>query len=190
MAEQGSARAWSARHAVLFYDTEAYRGATAARFLADGIRAGQPIIVVATEAHRNAIARELRTQGIAVEELREGRDVLWLDAWESLAALMEDTRINRVVFEATAGNMLELLVRGRRGVVPRVYGEMVNLLWRRGNIDAALQLEALWNDLASKYAFDLMCTYENDPAFKHGQRGVHSRLCALHSDVVVQPSPV
>ena len=44
----------------------------------------------------------------------------------------------------------------------RVYGEMVNLLWRLGEGEAARRLEALWNEVIQSYAIPLFCAYHLD----------------------------
>jgi hypothetical protein len=41
----------------------------------------------------------------------------------------------------------------------RVFGEMVSLLWDAGLIDAAVELEVLWNELGVQYPFSLLCAY-------------------------------
>jgi hypothetical protein len=33
-----------------------------------------------------------------------------------------------------------------------VFGEMVALLWRLGQINAAIEVEAMWNELAAQYS--------------------------------------
>ena len=43
-------------HDVQFYDSEDFLVREVARFLAEGIRAGQPLIIVATQAHRRQFA--------------------------------------------------------------------------------------------------------------------------------------
>jgi len=41
----------------------------------------------------------------------------------------------------------------------RAYGEMVDVLWQRGERDAAIRLEEFWNDLARLQTFSLLCAY-------------------------------
>jgi hypothetical protein len=38
----------------------------------------------------------------------------------------------------------------------RVFGEMVSLLWDAGLIDAAIEVEAMWNELGARYPFSLL----------------------------------
>jgi len=39
----------------------------------------------------------------------------------------------------------------------RVFGEMVWLLWDAGLIDAAIEVEAMGNELGAQYSFSLLC---------------------------------
>jgi len=64
-----------------------------------------------------------------------------------------------------------------------VFGEMVDLLAQRGQIDAALALEQLWNALASERDFSLLCGYELDVFDVATQVGALPEICGLHSHV-------
>jgi hypothetical protein len=46
----------------------------------------------------------------------------------------------------------------------RVFGEMVALLWQAGLTDAAVEVEAMWNELGAQYPFSLLCAYPAQPA--------------------------
>ena len=65
----------------------------------------------------------------------------------------------------------------------RAYGEMVNLLWRDGKAQQAIELEQLWNELASKYSFALLCAYATDSLDPADLTGIE-RICAVHSAVL------
>ena len=175
--------AWAPTHDVQFYAGEENLHTSVGRFLAEGVRAGQPIAVIATAAHRKAFEAEMLARGVDPRELVEGRDAIWLDARETLAAFMEGGRPNPELFEATVGSVLQRLMRERRYVIVRAYGEMVDLLWRDGKMDAALELEHLWNDLAARYQFSLLCAYAVESLLQSGCRGV-DHICAAHSRVL------
>jgi two-component system NtrC family sensor kinase len=61
---------------------------------------------------------------------------------------------------------------------------MVALLWEAGNIDAALRLETLWNNLATMHTFSLLCAYP----LRGFTQAVHAqpllRMCAAHSHLL------
>ena len=168
-------------HDVQFYRTDEFLLHAVVDFLASGLRAGQPIVCIATLAHLKEIVAALRRRGLDTDEFLSGREAVWLDARETLASFMEGPRPNRELFMATVGRVFELVLRGRHYLVVRGYGEMVNLLANEGNIAGALELEALWNDLAATHPYSLLCSYSVEN-FAH-EAGVQAarQVCGHHS---------
>jgi hypothetical protein len=175
-----AARVWGERHEVQFYDSDYGLASSVARFLEQGIRAAQPCIVIATPSHRRAIAAYLKTLGVDIDALAPSQ-LTWLDARETLSAFMEGNRPNAELFAATVGNVFEKMTASRRYVTVRAFGEMVDLLWRDGKSDAAIELEELWNGLASTYSFALLCAYDRQCI---GGEGDAERISRVHTHVV------
>jgi hypothetical protein len=175
--------AWAPTHDVQFYVGEDNLATSVARFLGQGVRAGQPMVIIATAPHRAAFKEAMRALGIEPDDLVEGRDVVWLDARDTLSAFMEGPHPNAELFQATVGSVFEHLMRDRRYVIVRAYGEMVDILWRDGKPEAAIELEQLWNDLAAKYSFSLLCTYAVDSVIKGDCQGI-DLICGKHSRVL------
>src|SRR5690348_11562383 len=117
-------------HDVHFYRTDASLTRTVVDFLADGVRAGQPIVVIATESHRRAFAKGLHDRGLDIDEPYSGRSAVWLDARETLASFMEGGVPNQELFLATVGSVFQRLINKRSYLFVRGYGEMVDLLWK------------------------------------------------------------
>src|SRR3954463_10908386 len=107
-------RAWSTGHDVQFYESEEFLYGSVASFLVDGVRAGQPIVVIATEVHRRHFADYMRGTGVDIDTLLHGRDVVWLDARETLNAFMEGPTPSRELFQATVGAVFEKLMENRK----------------------------------------------------------------------------
>ena len=59
---------------------------------------------------------------------------------------------------------------------------MVDVLWKRGEFEAAINLEILWNRLATKYRFALLCGYAMGSFYKQTQQ--LADIAALHSRVI------
>jgi hypothetical protein len=182
MSSAPSARTASHHHAVQFYSTETSLFETVAGFLAEGLVSRQPAIVVATPVHRAGIIDHLCNRMIdCAKALRDGELVI-LDAEETLDLFMISDRPDYDLFEHNIGRLIQLSLNGRKRVVIRAYGEMVDLLWKQGRTDAAIQLEIFWNRLASKYNFALLCGYAMGSFYKQTQH--LDDVCALHSHVV------
>jgi hypothetical protein len=169
-------------HAVQFYGTEKSLFETVACFLAEGLVSRQPAIVIATPSHRAGIVDHLCERLIdCAKALREG-DLVILDAEETLDLFMTGDRPDYDLFDRNVGRLIEGCVNGRKRVVIRAYGEMVDLLWKQGRTEAAIQLEMYWNKLAARFNFALLCGYAMGSFYKQTQQ--LEEVCALHSHVV------
>jgi len=62
------------------------------------------------------------------------------------------------------------------------YGEMVAMLWERGEVVAALELESLWNTALVKHPIRLLCSYPGELLAGADLRDV-ARMCGLHDHV-------
>ena len=65
----------------------------------------------------------------------------------------------------------------------RIYGEMVAVLWAEGNVLAAIQLERLWNKLASQQDFTLLCGYPASASQGPEMDFAFEDVCACHSQI-------
>jgi hypothetical protein len=138
------------RHAVEFYEADpAALTANVVSYLRQGLECDEGALVVATPEHREAFAR-------ALGPLRHS--VVWCDAKELLSRIMLDGR--------PEGGVFENVIRGAAGSLTRrklrAYGEMVGLLWSDGEMQAARELEQLWNSFLAHRAMTLFCGYPID----------------------------
>jgi hypothetical protein len=136
---------------------------------------------VATEAHRRAFAEGLRAKGLDPEAIFSDRLAVWLDARETLASFMEGRRPDHELFMATVGRVFESLLDKRYYLVIRGYGEMVDLLLKDGNPEAAILVEQYWNELADRYKYSLLCGYAVDGFLEGAGFEAFRRVCGSHS---------
>jgi hypothetical protein len=94
---------------------------------------------------------------------------------------MESGHPNRELFFATVGSVFDRVQKKRNYLIVRGYGEMVDLLAKDGNIEGSLLLEGLWNELAHKYAYSLLCGYSLDNFLHESGAQNVKRLCAHHA---------
>jgi hypothetical protein len=153
------------------------------RYLGEGLKRGDGLVVIATAAHRGSFVRKLREERGYSRAVLEGR-LVFLDAEATLARFMVDGEPDRVRFESIIGEALQG-VRSRAvhtGI--RAYGEMVGVLWKSGNYRAAIRLEEQWNQLLASSDVSLFCAYPIDvfgAGFQH--QAVDALLCA-HTHLV------
>lgn len=170
-------------HAVQFYGDEGELFRTISTFLIDGLVSNQPAVVIATPAHTAAILEQLDGRHIDVQRARRLGDLIVLDAEETLATFMNDGMPDPTLFTRNVGEIiLEQAVRGRERTPVRAYGEMVDILWKRGATEAAIRLEVLWNDLASSHTFSLLCGYAIGNFYKQASK--IDEVVAQHTHVV------
>ncbi|MGQ0778706.1 MAG: MEDS domain-containing protein [Pseudonocardiales bacterium] len=168
-------------HIVGFYDKEAHLVDFVRNFLAPGILAGDAAIVVATDAHRDLFGRALVAAGInLLETMRSGRFIA-LDASETLSKFMVERMPDPERFETVIGELISRAAEGLRDV--RVYGEMVAVLWDQGDIAAAIALEDLWNELATRHSFALCCAYPIRFFDADANAEPFRKICGQHSRV-------
>jgi signal transduction histidine kinase len=172
-------------HTVQFYEDDAFLLGDLSRFIGSALGAGDVGVVFATKAHRESLAERLGSRGLNVAlAVRRGRYIS-LDASDTLSSFMVDGRPNSERFDAVISGVFaraEASVKGgKTGVV--AFGEMVALLWADGKLDAAIQLEQLWNDMVKSHSIELHCAYPIRLFGRSGDGASIERIFAVHSHV-------
>lgn len=128
------------------------------RYLVEGLQRGDGLLVIATAEHSYAFAQALSDDAAYQAAVREGR-LVFLDAEITLARFMVDGQPDWDLFERTVGGIAQdVRSRASTGGL-RAYGEMVGLLWKAGQIAAAVRLEEYWSRLLAASSFSLFCAY-------------------------------
>jgi hypothetical protein len=158
-----------------------------ARFLEQGLRQGDGMVVIATPEHAEGSLRHLQTANPDAETaLQDGRLVL-LDAQRTLERFMVDGLPDEQRFRSVIGGVLaDVGARGASGKI-RAFGEMVGLLWMDGQESAAILLEQYWNDILVGSSASLFCAYPID-IFNTAAAvpGLNAVLCA-HTHMYAGP---
>ena len=95
--------------------------------------------------------------GLDPDEPPVAGHLLLLDAKKTLRSFTTESGFDQDRF--LAGVVQQVIDAGADGAPVRVFGEMVGLLWEAGDVQGAITLEAMWNDLVPQLDFDLMCAY-------------------------------
>jgi signal transduction histidine kinase/CheY-like chemotaxis protein len=172
------------RHTVEFYT--AFPAAGIADAVASALADGSAAAAVARPAHLDAIRDELRARGIDIAE-EVGRERLRLLDGEAIAtaACIGGALDFEVVEERLLAPLQRSLARHER---VRVYGEVVDVLARRGLRLAAIELEGWWNRQLEAHPIELHCGYSvaafSDAGSVEPFRAVcdaHDAVCAMGS---------
>jgi hypothetical protein len=155
-------------HAVRFYDSEAALCRIVASFLREGLALGQPALVIATPEHSQGIIAELRARELNIKALRGTYGLIVLEAQKTMDSFMVNGRPDTSRFTETVTAAIDMT--GHRGRTPiRAYSEMVDVLWKDGRDEAAIQLEVLWNKVARTRQFSLLCGYAMGNFYKQAR---------------------
>jgi len=169
-------------HAVQFYEDEEFLYGRVADYLADGLNSGERAVVIAMPEHRQGFVTHLRAKGFDLDDAEIADRVLLLDAHDTLRQFSVGSNVDEKRFVATVGGVIERLSQSQRRV--RAYGEMVDVLWRKGETDAAIRLEELWNDLALRQTFSLLCAYPIGNFSREADTPHFEAICERHGQVV------
>jgi hypothetical protein len=149
------------------------------RYLAEGLRRGDGLVVVATPEHTSALVRHLGEEEprLAREAAGAGR-LVYLDALETLARLLDGGRPEEQRFRTVIGTVLQSVRARSTTGSSRAFGEMVSLLWDDGRRKDAARLEALWNTILLDHECSLFCAYRID-LFAPAEAGeLHPIVCS------------
>ena len=172
-------------HVVQFYRDDEELAGRVAPHLAEALDADGVAIVIATAAHRRAFAARLVAMGFDVAGAEEAGDLVMLDAREAADALLFDGRIAAHRFDTLIAARVRHAATGGR--VVQAYGEIVALMWAGGHVNAALELEDLWNGLGREVGFSLYCAYPLTSVEADGALDAFRAVCSAHSAVVGSP---
>lgn len=172
-------------HVVQFYNDDNFLIESLGHSVADALNSGHSAIVVATQPNRDSLARNLQARAVNLcSAIKTGRYIA-LDAAETLDKLIYDGKPDETVFRELAGDLIMQARKaaGRESARVIVFGEMVALLAESGKVEAAIELEQLWNRLSQTHAFSLRCAYPMS-TFVRGDGKLLTKVCSEHSAVI------
>jgi hypothetical protein len=147
-------------HIVQLYQDDESLAASVAEFAGTALESGHAAILIARPEHGQAFLGALGARHVDVVEAMRRRQLTLLDAETTLTRFLEDGEPQWTPFhEVVGGAIAEARLRFP---VVRAYGEMVDILWQRGERDAAIRLEEFWKELAGLQTFSLFCAYYLD----------------------------
>ena len=162
-------------------DGDEFAGRVSA-YLLGALREGGAAIVIATPEHRRAIRDRLARAGIDVTAAEAAGAFVAVDAVETMRRFMVAGLPNAASFWQVISPLTRPVTEVFKPV--RVFGEMVALLWDSGQVNAAIEVEAMWNELAAQYPFSLLCAYPVRSVSGDRHRDSLAEVCRVHGSVV------
>lgn len=159
------------RHEIMFCSNDGVLLDGLTSFVARALNAGNAALVCATESHRRILLERLRTQGVEID-----------------AAIQQGTYISCDVSETAELDQLLKTVTGLREAALRagkehpriaVCGERAGRFWADGEVDEAIRIEKLCNELGTMPDVDILCVYPAPPTEKEDQN--LKAICLLHT---------
>jgi hypothetical protein len=149
-------------HVVQLYQDQDFLNRAVCRFAGAALANGEGVILVPTVEHWNAFRPRLEAEGVNVKDAQASGQLSIVDADELLPRFMQKALPDGPMFLGLAG---EIIARTRgAGRFPKVrwWGEMVNVLWERGDVAASMNLEDLFDRVAHEQDIAIFCSFVMD----------------------------
>jgi DNA-binding NarL/FixJ family response regulator len=172
-------------HQLLFWSSDSVLVESFTRFVTGALGDGNAVIVTVTETHRQYLEGSLIAAGVDLAgAIRQGL-IVSLSISDVCASVMVEGRPDPARLRSASE---ALVVSARERIASpsgRVAwaGESSAAFWAMGHVDAAMQMEALGDELAQRHQMDVLCAFPLTTR-DESQRAVHS-LCAEHTSVEI-----
>jgi hypothetical protein len=159
-------------HIVQLYQDQEFLNRAVCRFAAGAIANGEGVILVPTTAHWEAFQPRLEAEGVDIKTAQARGQLTVVDADGLLPQFMHNTMPDAPVFLGLAADVIERSRGAGRYPKVRWWGEMVNILWERGDVAASMNLEDQFDRLAHEHEIAIFCSFSMD----NFDGDVHSRM--------------
>jgi hypothetical protein len=159
-------------HIVQLYQDQQFLNRAVCRFAAAAIANGEGVILVPTVAHWDAFRPRLESEGVDVKAAEKRGQLTIVDADNLLPTFMQGGMPDSPVFLGLAANVISQVRGDGRYRKVRWWGEMVNILWERGDVAASMNLEDLFDHLAHEQDIAIFCSFLMD----NFNGDVHARM--------------
>jgi hypothetical protein len=171
-------------HIVQLYQDQQFLNRAVCRFAAGAIANGEAVILVPTLAHWDAFCPRLASEGVDVKAAQASGQLSIVDADELLPEFMRDGMPDSPIFLGLAGDVIARARGGDRYSKVRWWGEMVNILWERGDVAASMDLEDQFDQLAHKHDIAIFCSFVMDNFNSEVHTRMLPRLAQNHSHLI------
>ncbi len=126
-------------------------------FVSTGLLAGESALLVTTAGTWQLLRTRLAREPWLARAERSSQ-LVHIDAELTLRALLARGTPTRADFERLVGDAVLSAARKSAQRKVRIFGELVDLLWRRGEVALAIRVGQLWNGLVRCHPFASHCS--------------------------------
>jgi hypothetical protein len=158
-------------HILQIYDSDEFLAAGVGVFAAEGLRAGEAVLLTGTSEHLAAVRRKLAARGVDAEAAERQGQLMLGDVVQALEHGIPDETLSKMRADERFTGL-------------RWWGEMTSTLIQRGETRAGLAAEDLGNAAAEKHGIAVFCSHMCDRFDPAGYDVLLPQLCCKHSHVI------
>jgi hypothetical protein len=170
-------------HIVQLHQDQDFLNSAVCRFVGAGLANGDRIVLFPTLTHWNAFRTRLEADGVDVNSAQGRGQLTVVDANELLPRFMRDAMPDPRVFKGVIGDIFGR-ARGGSYQKMRAWGELVDVLWERGDVAASMNLEDMFDQLNKKIGIAMFCSYLTDNFNGDVHAHMLPRLATNHSHLI------
>jgi DNA-binding NarL/FixJ family response regulator len=172
-------------HEVQFYSDDKAFLLGFSRFIETALKAGNPVIAIATKSHQTSLLQKLLSSGVDVAASMEQGLYLPLDVGEALSTFMVNDLLDPAQLRKFMGDQIALGAKATKAKHPRIAacGEMAPTLWAQGRADAAILVEQVTDEIARTCGVDILCGYILNRFQREQESHIYEKICAEHATV-------
>jgi DcmR-like sensory protein len=171
-------------HIVQLYQDQDFLNRAVCRFAAAALANGEGLILVPTLAHWKAFRPRLEAEGVNIEDAQRHGQLNVVDADELLPRFMQKALPDAPMFLGLAGEIIARTRGAGRFSKVRWWGEMVNVLWERGDVAASMNLEDLFDRVSREEDIAVFCSFLMDNFNGEVHTHMLPRLGENHSHLI------
>lgn len=173
------------QHEVLFYEEDnKFLCEAILDFCMRALLAGDPLCVIATRPHLDQMKAKLKNRGFDFDAACADGRAAEHEAEQLLGRFCSADGLDPFRFRSVMDAVLGQWSSHQEGRTVRAFGEMVDLLCRKGDLDGAARLEEMWNDLARSHHFTLLCAYSMGNLYREVNGSAYRRIVDAHDHVI------
>lgn len=170
-------------HPVQIYDRLDFLASAVAHYAAEGLQRGEAVLLNGMPSNTDAVRASLRSRGIDADAAVRSGQLTIFDVRQGLGCMDAEGAVSEAGLHASLCDATEKARDGGRFTGARWWGELTNLLYQRGERDAALGVERVAGEAARDAGTAILCSFLGDRFDAAHYDGLRSMCCA-HTHVI------